>query len=462
MVRLLQYSIGSVGAAFLNLILIPVTTYFLSPAEYGKTSMFLLAQTLLIYFIYLGFDQAFTREFYEYEDDKKLLMNAMLVPFLTTLLLISFMCLFAPGFSYLLFADSHYTGAIYLLAVSTILLIFERFILLFIRMEDRALSFSLYNILIKLMILIVTIIFLLIFKPVFITVVYSMILGQMIGDLILLATHLKLFKRQAFTFDRELIKRLALFGLPIVVATSIDGLFMVMDRIFLRYYASFEELGLFTVALKIASVLLILQVTFSNFWIPTAYKWHTQKKEIQYYAYTSHVVMFLCSFLLIVLIYCQDLITFIVAPAYHEVAVIFPFLCFYPLMKVVSETTGLGIVFSKRSGLNIIVSIFSIVAALILNFLLVPRYGALGASIATGLTYIVYFVVRSYISMRVWESFSLKRHFLVTLLLCGDVFFNLISPSYWLAMVINTVGFCLLLVIYYPIGKKLLEIKKNK
>lgn len=70
-VRLLQFSIGSIGAALLNLILIPVTTYFLSPEEYGKTSMFLLAQTLLIYVIYLGFDQAFTREFYEYKNNKK-------------------------------------------------------------------------------------------------------------------------------------------------------------------------------------------------------------------------------------------------------------------------------------------------------------------------------------------------------------------------------------------------------
>ena len=62
--RLIQFSIGSIGAAFLNLILIPITTYYLSPEEYGKTSMFLLAQTLLIYVIYLGFYQSFTRKLY--------------------------------------------------------------------------------------------------------------------------------------------------------------------------------------------------------------------------------------------------------------------------------------------------------------------------------------------------------------------------------------------------------------
>lgn len=54
--RLMQFAIGSLGSAFLNLLTIPVVTYFISPAEYGKTSMFMLAQTLLIFVIYLGFD----------------------------------------------------------------------------------------------------------------------------------------------------------------------------------------------------------------------------------------------------------------------------------------------------------------------------------------------------------------------------------------------------------------------
>ena len=152
--RLVQFSIGSVGAALLNLILIPITTYYLSPTEYGKTSMFLLAQTLLIYVIYLGFDQAFTREFYEYDNKKQLLENTMLVPLLSSIVLITLMCGFSSNISMLLFATAIHKNAVYLLAISVIFLIYERFILLTIRMENRGIAFSLYNILIKFTILI--------------------------------------------------------------------------------------------------------------------------------------------------------------------------------------------------------------------------------------------------------------------------------------------------------------------
>ncbi|MBO1146075.1 polysaccharide biosynthesis protein, partial [Enterococcus casseliflavus] len=53
LLRLGFFSLGSLGSAVLNLVLLPVTTSFLTPEEYGKTSMFFLAQTFLIYVIYL-------------------------------------------------------------------------------------------------------------------------------------------------------------------------------------------------------------------------------------------------------------------------------------------------------------------------------------------------------------------------------------------------------------------------
>lgn len=119
LIRLGQFSIGSLGAALLNLILIPVTTYFLSPAEYGKTSMFFLAQTFLIYIIYLGFDQAFTREFHDQQTPVRLMKQAMLVPLISSVVLIGGMVGFAPLISTILFADSSYTTAIYLLGISS-------------------------------------------------------------------------------------------------------------------------------------------------------------------------------------------------------------------------------------------------------------------------------------------------------------------------------------------------------
>lgn len=460
--RLVQFSIGSIGAALLNLILIPITTYYLSPTEYGKTSMFLLAQTLLIYVIYLGFDQAFTREFYEYDNKKQLLENAMLVPLLSSVVLITLMCGFASNISMLLFATAIHKNAVYLLAISVIFLIYERFILLTIRMENRGLAFSLYNILIKFTILICTVLFLMFFKPVFITVVYGTIIGQILGDMILILCNLKLVTLKEFKLDKQLIQRLTRFGLPIVIGTFIYSLFVIIDKIFLRYFTDFSQLGIYTAAFKIASALLILQVSFSNFWIPTAYEWYQQKKPIKYYQLVSDIVMLSISVLFLILLLSKDWIVIILSPEYEEAKYIFPFLCFYPLMMTVSETTNLGIVFSKKSYLNISVSLLALIVAIGMNLWLTPVLGAIGTAIATGTAYIAFFCGRTYFSMRLWEGFSVKKHFIVIGLLYVDSLYNIFGSNSWVQYFIILITLALILGIYHSvIGLCLAEVRKE-
>ncbi|MBM9834906.1 polysaccharide biosynthesis protein, partial [Enterococcus faecalis] len=67
---------------------------------------------------------------------------------------------FAADFSQLLFESPHYTRAIYLFALSSGLLIFERFLLLTVRMQNKAIQFSVYSILVKFMVLFITLLFL--------------------------------------------------------------------------------------------------------------------------------------------------------------------------------------------------------------------------------------------------------------------------------------------------------------
>ncbi|WP_088809668.1 MULTISPECIES: lipopolysaccharide biosynthesis protein [Listeria] len=462
LIRFGQFSIGSLGAALLNLILIPITTYFLTPAEYGKTSMFLLAQTLLIYVIYLGFDQAFTREFHSYAQKTRLLIQSMMTPLFTSCILIAGMCLFASTISEWLFADSNYEVAVYLLAFSIILLIFERFILLFARMENRAITFSIYCIGIKLAILVGTITALLLFEPTFITVVYGMLIGQMIGDFILILFNLPLFKTFRQKPDKALIKHLAKFGLPVAIGTFLYSLFLIIDKLFLRYFSSFDELGIYTAAFKIASALMVLQVSFGNFWIPTAYEWYEQKKPVIYYKRVSDTVMFGVAFFFLAMLFFKDWIVVILSPAYSEAQYIFPFLCFYPLMMTVSETTNLGIVFLKKSVLNIYVSIIALVISVALNIALVPVYGAIGAAIATGTAFISYFLARTFFSMRIWEGFSVTRHIIVTGLLYGLSLYSVIFKDTLLEKGLVLSALIFLIVLYQKELKQTFRLLQKK
>ncbi|MBA3927904.1 lipopolysaccharide biosynthesis protein [Listeria rustica] len=453
--RLMQFAIGSLGSAILNLMTIPVITFFLTPEEYGKTSMFMLAQTLLICVIYLGYDQAFAREFYEYPNKKKLFSTAMVVPFLFSGVVIGVMCWFAKPISAFLFGHDVYYHAVYLIAASIPFLIFERFLFLYVRMQNKALEFSLFNIIVKFSMLLCTVLFLLFFPHTFITVIYATIIGQVIGDTILMLRNVRILYMNPVKTDPDLYPRLAKFGLPIAVATVIYSLFVIIDKLFLRYFCDFEQLGLYTAAFKIASALLILQTTFSNFWVPTAYEWYKKQKPMHYFKLVSDSIMFLIAILFMGLLLFKGLIMLILSPDYSEAQYIFPFLCFYPLMMTVSDTTNLGIVFLKRSSLNILVSIIALLVAVGLNFLLVPTYGAIGASIATGSAYIAFFLARTYFSMRIWKGFSVKSHLITTSLLVLAASLNILIHTVWLISIINVAVLVGIIILYIPLLRTL-------
>ncbi|MDF2911771.1 MAG: polysaccharide biosynthesis protein, partial [Sporolactobacillus laevolacticus] len=279
--RLLAFSIGPAGGAIIAFITIPVTTHFVSPGEYGKASMFTLVLTMLSTFQYLGIDQAYTREFNEVKDRASLFLHALLLPLAFSILLLILIMLNLGATSHFLFGESDQYVASILLGILLIFVTFERFILLSIRMEEKALAYSMFTIFIKLVILAATLIFVLMIRRDFLAVVYSAAIGQIIGDAYLIIRHRRYFVFRTFRFDKALLKRMLIFGLPLVVAASASTLLNSAGRLALRSWGSFYDIGMFTAALKIAAVLAVVQSSFTSFWVPTAYRWYSEKQPIR-------------------------------------------------------------------------------------------------------------------------------------------------------------------------------------
>lgn len=85
--KLAGFSVGPVIGAFISFITIPLTTYFISPTEFGKASMFMVVQSFLVTFIYLGMDQSYAKEYNSSTDKNELFQNALLIPLSTAILL---------------------------------------------------------------------------------------------------------------------------------------------------------------------------------------------------------------------------------------------------------------------------------------------------------------------------------------------------------------------------------------
>jgi O-antigen/teichoic acid export membrane protein len=258
----------------------------------------------------------------------------------------------------------------------------------------------------------------------FLAVVYSSTLGQIAGDIYLLIRYRKLFQFKSFTVNKDLLKSMLAFGLPILIATSLSSFLNSLDRLSLRVWSDFHEIGIFTATLKIAAVVTIVQTSFTSFWIPTAYRWYSEKKSIKYYKIVSDSILLVMSLLAVSILVFKNFIISILSSGYSDSQYLIGLLCLQPIIFTVSETTCLGIVFSKKNYLSIWVSLIALIPNIVINVVLVPRYGAIGAAVATSVSYLFFFMARTYFSSRQGMKFSFLKHYIIFIALFAGATIN--------------------------------------
>ncbi|MCL1631556.1 lipopolysaccharide biosynthesis protein [Sporolactobacillus sp. CPB3-1] len=457
--KLVGFSLGPIIGALISFITIPITTYYINPAEYGKASMFLLFQNIVGTFLFLGIDQAYTREYHGTADKTRLLQNALLLPLLLALLVLLMTLIFPAPLAHLLFGHRNAVIPTRLFGVMTVFIVLERFLMLSVRMRERAFEYSLLAILTKFFVLLFTVVFIIFIRRDFLTVVYSTVFGQIIGDLWLFWRYRRLLNPKAFRADRRLLKTLIVFGLPIVVATSLSSLLGGLDRIALRLWSDFNQIGIFSATLKIAAVLSVFQSGFTGFWVPIAYRWYAEARPVSYFERVSETVLLAMSLLAVSIFIFKEAIVFLLSSNYNGAQYLVGLLCLQPLIYTISETTCLGIVFSKRSYLNIWVGLCALTPAVLLDVLLVPSFGAAGAAIASAIAYLFFFAARTFLSAKYWTAFPVGRHYLVFMILLAAAFINLL-PRSWI-LFINLIVLFLILAVQQKTIRMLWRFWKN-
>lgn len=447
----IQFSAGPWLSAAISFVTTPITTYLIIPTEFGKASMYTVAFSLILQAVLLGTDQSFVRMFYEYDEDKRpaLLWNSLISPLSMSVAASVVLILFRKEISLLLFDEPSHFLPIFALSFTIVIAVLERFSTLVLRMKKRGIAFSSLRVVHTLSTAGGIIFYALVFGRDF----YAVIFGTVISHFVVLIVSVLMeisFWRKGIWLSPSWIKRVVLYGLPFVPAFIVSWLLNSMDKLALRSFSTFEEIGFYTAANKIVAVLLLIQTGFSTFWTPVAYETHEKSPDdTSLYSRVSKLlaaVMFMVSLLLIGF---KDIIVLILDSAYLPAANIMPFLIFYPIMYTVSETTVIGINFAKKTHWHLWISLMAASVNFIGNSLLVPIYGAKGAALATGVSYVVFFYSRTLISRKLYRvDYSLMRYTMATFILIFVAFINTFNDIALLEAGTVLIGLVLIWLIY--------------
>lgn len=407
--------LGTLINLLLGLITVPLLTRIVDPNEYGQLALFNVYSSIALMFFCLGLDQSLVRFYY---DKTELMYKRALFSFSIKTSLI--VCLFSSVmFLFFVYRDivrlDFNFEICFLLVANIFILIIDRFVTLTVRLNYKSKLYSICLILKKS--LFVTI-FLLLFY-VYDNSLFSLCMATIFSVLIPSLLAIYFTKHLLFFFQgNEKIprKELFLFGFPFIFSLGITQLFNVVDKLFLSYFCSYADVGIYSSAFSILNIFSVIQLTFNSIWSSIRVEHYTKAQNDTAFFQKSHFIITVIMFFLgINLILFRDVFSLILGEKYRFVAFIIPFLIFNPIMYTISETTNIGIDFAKKSYLHIIVSIVSLVSNVLGNILLVPRYGCEGAALSTGFSYVVFFVFRTFFSLKYYYvDFHLIRFFVTT------------------------------------------------
>lgn len=396
----LKFSIGSWLSAAISLFTTPIITALIIPDEFGKASMYTLAFNLIMQLALLGADQGFARKFYKEPDEEyqsKVLFNAILIPVLFSCLIAVIVFILGDSISKLLINSSSFQFSL-LLAFSVIIGVFERFAMLALRMKKMAMAFSLIRVLFSIINFVIVFLYAKFISKDFYAIIYGNFIGLLICTAVAILAIKSLWKRRKP--NKIMLKEILVYGFPFLPTFLAAWLFEGIDKMALRQYSTFYEIGLFAAAYKIVTILSILQVAFSTFWTPVAFEMY-EKNSDEAKALFSRALGYMCAALFICgagMILFKDVIILLFEKSYHNASSIMPLLLLVPIMYTLSEVTVGGINYRNKTYWHLAIAIISAGVNFLLNMILVPQLGAKGAAISTGLSYIVFFYSRTIIS----------------------------------------------------------------
>ena len=453
--KFLSFSIGGYINIFIGLLTVPITTRLLSPEQYGISSLITTITSFMFVICCLGTEQGFVRFFYDEKEQSrgKLLYNCLYYPFYISTLVFFLIYIFREKIS--IFFLGYNEKNFWLIFILSILFrSLNNYSSLVIRMQQKGKIYSICNVLLKILEFIFILLLYKRYGDDYKTLVIALLLS-----LALLTFFSIIIERKFWVFSGEnriTKKEILEFSFPLTLTMALNWVFASSDKIVIKTLSNVVELGLYSGAFKIISLLSVLQTGFTTFWTPVVYEHYSKNSEDTEFYKKANDYLSLVFFLLgMGILIFRNVIILLLGDKYREAVYIMPMLIFIPIMYLLSETTHMGIGFKKKTKYYLYTSIIVSIVNLIGNIILVPRLGAKGAAISTGLSYIIFFSYRTYFSNKLINfNFNLKRIYIfIFIIFCYSLFItffvNIFIEVFFIVII--------LLLLYYFYSKELKE-----
>ncbi|MBN4049038.1 flippase [archaeon AH-315-M20] len=404
----LSLTASEIVSKILQLIIFVYLARTFGNIDFGKFGFAIAFSAIIVIIADLGLSTLLTREISRNRDKvEKYISNALTIKiFLSALTLVA-------AFLYLNFLN--YTGDIKTVTyIMVLFMVLNSFTDLFYSVF-RAFEKMYYDAFIKVlrMILLTSFIFIAIINSANLIVVTLMFpLTELIVLVVSAIIYIKNFARLSIGFDvrfsKALLKKSSFFCLSLIFIS----LLLYIDTVMLQKIRGSGEVGIYVAAYNILIGITFIPLMYSHAIFPVFSRYFISNKSLLKFAYKKSFQYMLILGLPITIgiyIYARNIILLIYGPGYGQSLIALKILCWFVGIRFVGIMSGTLLTSINRQGSRVFSQGTVTLINIILNLLLIPKFGFIGAGIATVTSEIFFLILSFYFIIKYKMGFNFLR-----------------------------------------------------
>jgi O-antigen/teichoic acid export membrane protein len=397
------YALGNILSKIVGFIMIPVYTRYLSPADYGVLELLTLIAVILAMVFSLRIADGIMRFYHEYDNikDKNRLVSTVQIFVLATGVVMP--CLLWPHAevaSQLVFGKVDYARYLNFIFICFAFDISSAVAYNYLRVVEKSIHYITVSLLQLILGLSLNIYLIVVLNKGVEGVLYSMAISNGTACLLLVGYT---FLKVKFHFDAAKLKTVIRFTMPFIPAGILMFILSMGDRLLLNRFANLSEVGIYALGYKFGTLLgTFIGGPFHLIWATKRveiYKSRARRDEL-----FPRVLVYFTFVLslggLAVATLIKDVLILIATPEFLRAYQIVPWVIagsvFYNLFYVVD----IGIFVNNKTFWYPIINAIAAAINIGLNFIFIPKYGAIGAAVVMAISFSICPALAFFISQR--------------------------------------------------------------
>lgn len=378
------YSVSSLVARGFSLITVPIYTRILSPADYGALDLLSYLAVLVPLFVGAALDQAIARFYHDAKDDLERKRFASSALFYTVFVFVLFIPFVKPLAGMLAHEWLHDQ-----VGEATVILVFiliwmnaiftiANNLLIYLFLSKRFAICSIGNTTLSIGLGFTFVVY---FK----WGVFGILLGQAlsVGAFILLSLY---FGSESYglIFDRKSLGRMLAYSLPLVPGTLAFYAMQYVDRYAINQLNGLHDVGLYGIGARIASLVNLFLMGFQGAWSPTVMKNFRDNDAPKKFQVVFNYYFFVVTVILIGLsLFGREILLLLTTKTFSQGFVVVPLLTLAAILASIGQYFTYGIQIAKKSNYRLYLNFAALTLNVVLNYVLIPPLGIIGAALAT-------------------------------------------------------------------------------